>query len=258
MQLSPEKLLFFLTAQICALLSFCLPAPAEVPGSPKRIVCRAELSRERREELSAELRKISGWPDLTFDNAGSLQIGRDAPTGGSQTARELLRNALVGNQVMVIEDASNRTDVVFADVLPGSWNNGRATKLPVFVVRIDFADFGHLIGDRAALAAFNPAWALLHELDHVINDAADPDTIGEAGECESLINQMRRECGLPERAEYYFTPFPESGRSEFATRLVRLAFDSATKNAKHRRYWVIWDAALVGGRDPAKQTASLR
>lgn len=118
----------------------------------------------------------------------------------------------------------------------------------MFVVQIDFADFDHVVGDERALAAFNVGWGLLHELDHVVNDSADATSVGEAGACEAHINQMRRECNLPERADYFSTLSPLATDTSFMTRLVRLAFEEqASANNKKKRYWLIWDARVVGG-----------
>ena len=109
-----------------------------------------------------------------------------------------------------------------------------------------------------ALAAFNVGWSLLHEIDHAVNDSADSEVVGHAGECEDHINQMRRECHLPARLDYFFTFFPNSDQSDFRTRLVRLAFDQEEGSKKHRRFWVIWDAIQVGGLDSSRQMAALR
>ncbi|MBC7911767.1 MAG: hypothetical protein H7Y30_14775, partial [Pyrinomonadaceae bacterium] len=132
-----------------------------------------------------------------------------------------------------------------------------AAKPPVFLILIDFADFSHVIGDEAALAAFNEGWAALHEIAHVVHDSADSQKdVEEVGECESLINVMRRECGLAVRAEYFFDFLPGQERGEFTTRFVRLAFDvqSPETNTK-KRYWIVWDANVVGGLEAAKQIA---
>ena len=120
---------------------------------------------------------------------------------------------------------------------------------PTFVVLIDFADFDHVMGDKAALKAFDPAWALLHEIDHVVNDSSDSDS--GPGECEDHINTMRRECNLPFRSDYYFTYFLSTNQADFQTRFVRMAFDQEERvGNKRRRYWVVWDATLVGGLPP--------
>jgi hypothetical protein len=170
------------------------------------------------------------------------------PVGGSQTARELLAAAFTGRDMIVLEDASNRQDVVFCRVIEGRWKNDAEQKPPVHVLLIDFADFSHIMGDEAALASFNVGWGVLHEIEHVVHDSIDPAREGEAGECETLVNQMRRECGLAERSDYYFTYLPGTINSDFKTRFVRLAFELRKPESKNKkRYWLIWDAALVGG-----------
>ncbi|MBA3766423.1 MAG: hypothetical protein H0W99_05435 [Acidobacteria bacterium] len=206
------------------------------------------------------MRAITGWPDLGFDQDGALRLGRTETSGGSQTARNLLSKAVAGGNVIVIEDASNRADVAFGRVVEGRWtrtDDAVKRKPPVYIILIDFADFTHVMGDRAALVAFNVGWGLLHEIDHVVHDSVDPVREGGLGECEDLINRMRRECGLAERAEYHFTFVPGSNGSAYMTKLVRLAFEQRTPEMK-KRYWVVWDANLVGGLDEHNQVAAVR
>lgn len=213
------------------------------------IVCREELSSARREALSAKLSAITGLA-VEFDATGALRLMRTDVHGGSQTARNLLTKALNGKRVLILEDASDRQDVVFARVVPGRFKHHASVMPPTFVVMIDFADFDHLLGDDAALKAFDVGWAFLHELDHVVNDYADGATLNDAGECEDHLNLMRREMNLPIRADYFFTLFPDAERSDFRTRFVRLAFDQTDALTKKRhRYWVMWDATVVGGLD---------
>lgn len=223
------------------------------------IICREEVPSASREALAKSLRVITGWPNLKFDDHGSLRVGEATPVGGSMTARSLLSKALSGNTILILEDASNRSDVAFSRVVPGRLKNHAVEKLPVFVVLIDFADFDRLIGDRPAREAFNIGWGLLHEIDHAVNDSVDAAGLGHAGECEDHINQMRRECHLPERSEYFVTFFPHSEESDFSTKLVRLAFDQeeAITN-RRRRYWLMWDAKQVGGLAETNQVATLR
>ncbi|HKC65931.1 MAG TPA: hypothetical protein VKB86_19965 [Pyrinomonadaceae bacterium] len=211
------------------------------------------MSLARRIELREKLRQITDWQDLDFDENGALRLGVEKPEGGSETARELLTEAASGENVIVLEDASNRLDVVFCRVVEGRWKTGAGAKPHAFVVMIDFADFSHVMGDGAALAAFNVGWGVLHEIEHVVHDSVDPVASHSLGECESLINQMRRECGLAERAEYHFTLFPGTSDGDFKTTFVRLAFDSIRPGAnKKERHWLIWDAKLVGGLDEQK------
>ncbi len=232
---------------LCTVLIVCPTSLISSNKTASRIICREELSPARREQLANKLRAITGWTELAFDQNGALQLGSAAAVGGSQSARELIDRAVFGRNVLILEDASNRSDVVFCRVVPGRWNNGNQGKPPAYVVLIDFADFDHLMGDKAALKAFDVGWGLLHELDHVINDSADSDSLPDAGECEEHINVMRRECNLPLRTDYFFTFFPHAGQSDFKTRFVRLAFEQEDPASTKHRYWLIWDAAIVGG-----------
>ena len=223
------------------------------------IVCRDQLSIEHRNDLAGKLQKITGWPGLTFDRNGELRVGGKDIVGGSNAARTLVARAIDGPNAIVLEDASRRSDVVFCRVVPGRWKHQTSESPPVYVVLIDFADFEHVMGDHRAVSAFDVGWAMLHELDHVVNDSSDPTSIAETGECEAHINQMRRECNLPQRTDYFYTSFPLTNDSSFVARFVRLAFveQDAALN-KQRRYWLLWDANLVGGLDEQKQIAILR
>ena len=243
------------------LLGVCcfVPCVAARTPLPSNIICRPELARTEREHLALKLRRITGWSSLGFDDEGNLLIGGDA-VGGSRIARELLIAAGQVRDVMVLEDASRRDDVVFARVVPGVWARDAELKPPVHIVKIDFADFKHLRGDRAARDAFDPGWALLHEVAHVVHKFDDTERLDDLGECERFVNSMRGECDLAERAEYFYTFVPNLERSEHKQRLVRLAFTArslAAGDRKHR-HWLLWDAALVGGADPAQGHASTR
>src|SRR6185295_12339039 len=232
----------------------------ETLATPARsnVMCREELPSARREQLAAKLRRITGLQELKFGDDGLLREGNAQPVGGSSSARELVLNAIRGRKVVVIEDASNRADIAFAQVVPGRWKTSAVNRPPVFVVQIDFLDFERLVGDELALEAFNVGWGFLHELDHVINDSPDTDLLGEAGECEAHINQMRRESGLPERTDYLSTPLPAADNS-FRPRLVRLAFEQKELAAnKKKRYWVIWDANVVGGAERNQGVVALK
>jgi hypothetical protein len=224
----------------------CLSAAAAEPASSK-IVYRADLAPARRQQLAEQLRAITGWPGLHFDHEGFLRFGDEQPVGGSQTARELLAAAQAGKNLIIIEDASGSAEVVFCRVVEGRWKNGAEGKPAAFVLQIDFADFSQVMGDREARAAFNAGWGLLHEIDHVVHDSVDPEGPGAAGECEQLVNRMRRECGLAERADYFYTPVPGAQDGDFKTRYVRLAFEREQPQSRRRRYWLFWDAEVVGG-----------
>lgn len=233
---------------------------SELPGSKRlrgAVICRKEFDGGRREELASKLRKISGWPDLKFDDSGILREGKGAPVGGSKSARELLSQVLLGSNAVVLEYVSRHSDVVFMRVIPGQWKTIEGP--PAFVVQIDFADFDRVMGDEQALEAFNVGWGLLHELDHIANDSRDATSFADAGECETRINEMRLECNLPQRTAYFYTSSPLTENTTFSIKLMRLAFEQTQPGStRKRRYWIIWDANLVGGLDQQKELAALR
>jgi hypothetical protein len=159
-----------------------------------------------------------------------------------------LNRAVGGNDVIVLEDASSRADVAFCRVVPAKWANTNSARLPAYVVLIDFTDFEQIVGDAQAREAFDVGWAVLHELDHVVTDSEDRDNADEVGECETHINQMRDEMGLPLRASYFFTASTLKTDPNFNTRLVRLPFVQRDPSSRRlKRYWLTWDFAAVGG-----------
>ena len=217
-------------------------------STSNRVVVRDSVSSAHREELVDSLRTITGWPELAFDDAGGLRIGQTNPGNGSSGARDLLSRAVSGNRVILFEDASSRKDVVFCRVVLGKWLREPVVEGEVYVVLIDFADFRQVSGDKQAFAAFDVGWAVLHEIDHVVHESADPEHDTSAGDCEGHINNMRRELGLPLRNSYFFTFVPVNHDANFVSRFVRLGFDEVNPtSAKRKRYWLIWDAAIVGG-----------
>ena len=258
----PRGIFFSVTPRVRWLVGILLLlSPTELLAQQNRnhIVIREDLSPAHREQLATKLRSITGFPELKFDDHGILREGSRSPVGGSESARELVANTISGRNVVVIEDASNRSEVAFCRVIPGRWKKNAASSPPVFVVQIDFADFDQLVGDERALEAFNVGWGLLHELDHIVSDSPDATSLDETGECEAHINQMRRECNLPQRLAYFSTLLPLGTDSDFTTRFVRLAFEEQQQPPanKKKRYWVIWDANVVGGLEP-NQIAALR
>lgn len=222
-----------------------------------RMLIRDDVSSSNRTELLKKLRTITGWADLKFDSDGVLRWSREISKAGSKSARELLIKAATGESVIVLQDASARSDVAFCRVVPGRWAHNTVPDVRVFVMLIDFADFHKITGDAEARAAFDVGWGFLHELEHVVNDSEDAKNLNEAGECEDEINNMRAELGLPLRTTYFYSPLPAKVNPEFNSRLVRLGFEKRDSIANRtRRYWLIWDAATVGGLQE-DQTAAL-
>lgn len=246
----PSTKIFSLSLLIC----LCwLPAFANT-GS---VAIRENVSHNKRNELVRRLRTISGWSTLDFDRDGYLKLGPEHVATGSRIARDLLRDAVNGEKLIVIADASSSDDVAFCRVDEFSTNNRLDNGSRVYVVLVDFADFQNVMGDEKAREAFNVGWAVLHEIDHVVEDSNDSLLAEDPGECEARINIMRREIGLPIRMEYAYSSLPINADPHVISRFVRLRFELSEAKRK-KRYWVIWDAAIVGGFKESERTVSSR
>jgi hypothetical protein len=241
---------------VCEVLLVLVFSSFPIFAANDSIVIRENVSKSNQEELVRRLRTITGWNDLGFDPNGVLRIGNTAPRTGSKSARELLNRSLSANRVILFEDASSRKDVVFCSVVETTVNATSPGPSQVYVVLIDFADFRQVTGDKQARAAFDVGWAVLHELDHVTEDSQDPQQENIAGDCEGRINRMRRELGLPVRNSYFFSFLPVKSDGNLISRFVRLGFDQDNApSSKRRRYWLIWDAAVVGGLPSSTESA---
>jgi hypothetical protein len=239
------------TLKVCLVLIVCVFTA--FASNTDKVVVRESVSKTDREELVRRLRAITGWTSLDFNNDGALNIGDAAARGGSKAARELLNRTFSGKRVILFEDASSRKDVVFCRVVLSKLDRMPAAE--VYVVLIDFADFREVTGDKQARAAFDVGWAVLHEIDHVVADSQDPND-DVPGDCEAHINRMRRELGLPVRNSYFFSFLPVKNTGTVISRFVRLGFDhDAGPASKKKRYWLIWDAAVVGGLTSGAESA---
>ena len=247
-------------ALVCCTVVICFFGSAiAVVGKTGQVVVRENVSPNKRQELVNSLRAITGFTDLNLDSNGVLKLGEGKTDHGSQSARALVTQAVTGDKVIVVEDASGRSDVAFCRVVPGRWLSSTGNKVPAFVVLVDFSDFRQIVGDNEARAAFDVGWGFLHELDHVVMDSKDPDEQGAVGECEVHINVMRSEIGLPQRVDYFFTASSLRVDPNFGTKLVRLAFEQYDNGkSRTRRYWLVWDSVAVGGLVVNGQTAVVR
>ncbi len=234
---------------------FCLSALSTFAAS--HVLLKPDVSRTHRGELVARLRVITGLGNLDFESDGALRFDVSQASGGSASARELLSQAARGANVIVLEDASSRTDVAFCRVVRGRWTEDESNRPPAYVVLIDFTDFRQLSGDAEARAAFNVGWGLLHEIDHVVSGSEDAKDENGIGECEDHINEMRLEVGLPVRAEYFFSRTYLKADANFNARYVRLSFERRD-DSQTKRYWLVWDAVSVGGLIGDSQRALVR
>ncbi len=219
-----------------------------VASTSNKVVVRDSVPAAHRNELLDRLRTITGWSDLDFNGDGALQVANTKFNSGSKSARELINRAVSGERLILFEDASSRKDVAFCKVVVAKFLREPPAEAEVYVVLIDFDDFREVSGDKQARAAFDVGWAVLHEIDHVVLESQDPLHDTSAGDCEAHINRMRRELGLPVRNSYFFSYLPVNHDANLISRFVRLGFDQIDPaSAKKKRYWLIWDAALVGG-----------
>ena len=236
----------------------CLPINSQAQTKYSQVLIKDTVSAGHKTELIDKLRTISGFSKLTFTENGSLKLD-GLVVNGSERARELLKSAITGPAIIVLEDASGRADVAFCRVVPARVKGTNRQLLPAYVVLVDFNDFRQLTGDAEALAAFNVGWGVLHELDHIVSDSEDARNPGEIGKCEDHINAMRSELGLPSRSEYFFTPVSSRSDANFAIRYVRLPFESRVAGFHEtKRYWLVWDAITVGGLNIDTQRALVR
>jgi hypothetical protein len=223
---------------------FCLSALSAFAAN--HVLIKPDISRAHREELVTRLRVITGLTNLNFETDGTLRFDVNQASGGSAHARELLSQAVQGANIIVLEDASSRSDVAFCRVVRGRWTRAESNRPPAYVVLIDFNDFQQLSGDAEARAAFDVGWGLLHELDHVVSGSEDAKEEKGIGECEDHINKMRLELGLPVRADYFFSRAYLKADANFNPRYVRLSFERRD-DSQTKRYWLVWDALSVGG-----------
>jgi len=210
------------------------------------------LSASQLRKLAESLRQKTGFWELRFDGAGLLTLGdRTRIVGGSAAARELLIATVDGGVAIELEAHDNSPHVAFARITAGAVYTHFETQAPIEArqVQIDFSDFAELRGEREAMAAFDLGFAVLHELVHGVRGLHD--AVGETaklGECDELINRMRRELNLPERLGYSARtravlsgPAGEMRRAELVFARERMK----SGRVRTKRFHLYWDAKRV-------------
>jgi len=265
------KKVFFLWALVCALAplgSFTAYAQADpwryrtgLRNSP----AVQRLSAAQLQTLLDSLRHKTGFLEMSFDEAGFLTLGdRTRYVGGSASARELLVATVDGPRAFILEAHDRSPAVAFAHLRTGYTLTSLRTKTQIEteLVRLDFADFVHLRGDREVVAAFDLGFAVLHELVHGVlrlDDAVGDTT--QVGACDEYVNRMRRELKLPERQGYAPRLRPTHATAADRTRLraeLLFARKSAEANrARIERFYLSWDEEKVGrGHNAAAQSGA--
>jgi hypothetical protein len=193
------------------------------------------------------LREKTGWQSLQFDGEGFLVCPEPhAFSGGSESARRLLGEAIFSNGGYYLEARNGSPAVTFARLAPATdyQHHGTGARITYHPVQIDFADFNQLRGHRAALEAFDLGFVILHELAHGVWHLRDAESgEQEPGECETFINQIRRELKLPERLNYNATV--RNGKRLIAELRFTRTFESQ-EPGRQRCYLLQWDVETVG------------
>ncbi len=219
----------------------------------------ASVPPERRAHLVDSLRRLTGLARLDFDDGGSLSLGdRAAPHGGSPTARLVLDAALESGMIFVIEDHSGSGLVAFGQLDAGTnvADLRHGEERVRWRVRLDFKDLADFAAPAAVRAAFDPGFALLHEILHGLG-FADGNHGEEIGAVEEILNRARGELGLPLRDRYF-----GEGRLVAETLLsVRIRFrtPAAPDGPPRDRYeylTFLTDARSVPYAEPAGLTAA--
>ncbi len=209
------------------------------------------LSPKELELTLAQLRGKTGFKRIRFDDDGFLTIDdRSEIEGGSAMARELLLAAIDGKKSITLQSRDRSPEVVFARVAEAvNYENLLSdSRIEMAPIEIDFADFSHLRGERKALEAFDLGFAILHELCHAALELRDPSAGAHtAGDCESTVNRIRRELGMPERRRYAadvyrWTPFSYGPEA----RIAELIFAQTEPGAKTKKLILRWDVKDVG------------
>lgn len=210
------------------------------------------LSNIQLRKIVESLRHKTGFEELRFEESGFLTLGdRNRYAGGSATARELLVAAVDGGLAIEIESSDYSPEIAFARLDGGviHTNHQNRARIEVKRLRIDFSDFCELRGEREVKAAFDPGFAILHELAHAVlglgDEMVERATLGECGE---LINRMRRELDLPERRHYSPRIQYSVMRVSGPVRQAELLFTRKRRDGSGTEtFYLRWDANRVAG-----------
>jgi hypothetical protein len=204
-----------------------------------------------RDRLVASLRRITGIVRLGFDTNGRLEMD-GATRRGSATARRILNQVSASGDIFVLQDHSG-SDLVNFGQIEGmdylDYTTGRRAQ--VWWIRLDFTDFQKIAAPARVRATFDEGFTLFHEMLHGLGHR-DAATEGALGECETILNQVRDELGLPLRAEYFATRIGEVVKGVAAVRLGFL--DRPAGFGNQMRY--LRFALAVGPRALAHATTS--
>lgn len=220
------------------------------------------FSADQLNQVLLSMREKTGWHALAFDEDGFL-VCPDPQifNGGSAAARRLLGEALFGDAAYELESHHRSPQVKFARLANGTdyVGHSKVLKISAYPIQIDFSDFRHLRGEGPVLKAFDPGFSILHELAHAVWRLPDVVSEGEEpGECERYITRIRRELHLPERQHYEAGARTRANRPQLIAELRFIRFSEKHGQLRRERFFLLWDAEMVGALAERSLTAGLR
>jgi hypothetical protein len=245
-------------ATLCALFPSLLATagdPFRYHGGLRNSPGERKLNEKQLDAVLKSLRDKTGFLEMRFDENGFLTLGDQTKfSGGSSVARALIAAAVKMADAVDLESHAYSSLVAFARLAkPIAYLHfSSGIKIDVFPLEIDFSDLSKLRGDRQALAAFDLGFVILHELGHAalgLRDAAgDPQGLGE---CEELINRIRRELNLPERQTYIAQVYssPSFTPTQGPNKLAELVFARTVEKQGRmqiEKFNLRWEASKVG------------
>jgi hypothetical protein len=179
----------FVLSAVLILIALLLPAafagtaaaaglidPLRYQGGVRNSPGGRPLNAKQQAIVLKSLREKTGLVELAFDEDGFLRPGDPQHlAGGSATARELLLAALESEHAFDLESHHRSSQIAFARLGSPISYQSRMTgaQIDVVPVELDFNDFERLRGDREAVASFDLALVILHELAHGVLRLAD-------------------------------------------------------------------------------------
>ena len=214
-----------------------------------------KLNAKQLNAVLTSLRDKTGLLEMRFDENGFLTLGDQTKfSGGSATARSLLHKVTSMARAVDLESHMYSPEVAFARLAMPTvyFHYDSKVTIDVFPLEIDFTDLSKLRGSRQAISAFDLGFMILHELGHAAYGLRDvADDLQGLGECETLINRVRRELDLPERQSYVAQTYsiPTHGAYRGSTKFAELIFARTVEKqgrTQIEKFNLSWEAAAVG------------
>lgn len=227
--------------------------PLTYSGGVRNSTDRHRLKEKQLKQVLEGLAEKTGFREMGFDANGFLILGdRTNFVGGSATARHLLMDAVDSPSQLLLEHHPNSSKVVFANLGKSTQYHNMRTKARVehLPIRIDFSDFGKLMGPREVLASFDLGMTILHELVHGVRKLHDSvNEWEEVGDCERYVNTIRKELRLPERQQYVARSHTIISPLGWTIKMAELQFartDFRNGKLKTDEFKISWDVNRVG------------